>query len=207
VPENVDYDADLQPVVDSWTALYAATDEKHDAAMEAKLGANLVKARGIEVGHIFHFGTKYSEPMGARVTGPDGNSVTVMMGSYGIGVSRLVGAIIEANHDENGIIWPDTVAPFDIGLVNLKVGDAACDKACADLYAKLTAAGRTVLYDDRDDRPGVKFAEMDLIGLPWQVVIGPKGIAKGTAEVKRRATGAKEEMSLEAVVGKLGAAR
>jgi prolyl-tRNA synthetase len=203
VPENVDYDADLQPTVESWTGLYAATDEKHDAAHEAKLGDALVKARGIEVGHIFHFGTKYSEPMGAKVTGPDGNAVTVFMGSYGIGVSRLVGAIIEANHDENGIIWPDAVAPFHVGLVNLKSGDAACDAACADLYGKLKAAGRDVLYDDRDERPGVKFADMDLIGLPWQVVVGPKGVAKGVVEVKRRATGAKEEMSAAAALAKV----
>jgi prolyl-tRNA synthetase len=196
-PENVDYDGDLQPMVDEWTAIYAATDEKHDAAQEAKLGSNLVKARGIEVGHIFHFGTKYSEPMGAKVTGPDGNPVTVVGGSYGIGVSRLVGAIIEASHDENGIIWPDAVAPFHVGLINLKTGDAACDAACTDLYAKLKKAGREVLYDDRDERPGVKFADMDLIGIPWQIVVGPKGIAKGMVEIKRRAGGTKAELSAD----------
>jgi prolyl-tRNA synthetase len=205
VPQNVDYQNDLQPIVDSWTAIYAATDEKHEAAQETKLGDNLVKARGIEVGHIFHFGTKYSEPMGAKVTGPDGNPVTVMMGSYGIGVSRLVGAIIEANHDENCIIWPESVAPFQVGIINLKPGDAACDAACNDLYAKFTKAGRTVLYDDRDERPGVKFAEMDLIGIPWHVVIGPKGVAKGLVELKRRAGGTKEEMSTDAVFAKLTA--
>jgi prolyl-tRNA synthetase len=204
-PENVNYDGDLQPIVDSWTSIYAATDEKHDAAMEAKLGASLVKARGIEVGHIFHFGTKYSEPMGAKVTGPDGNPVTVAMGSYGIGVSRLVGAIIESSHDENGIVWPDAVAPFQVGIINLKVGDAACDAACNDLYAKLKAAGREVLYDDRDERPGVKFADMDLIGVPWQLVIGPKGVAKGMIEVKRRSGGVKEELSAEAALKKVTA--
>jgi prolyl-tRNA synthetase len=204
-PENVDYEADLQSIVDEWTSIYAATDEKHDAAMETKLGSNLVKARGIEVGHIFHFGAKYSEPMGAKVTGPDGNMITVMMGSYGIGVSRLVGAIIEANHDENGIVWPDTVAPFKVGIINLKTGDAACDAACNDLYAKLTKAGKTVLYDDRDERPGVKFAEMDLIGIPWQLVVGPKGVAKGMIEVKRRAGGAKEELSPDAAINKITA--
>ncbi|TAL01280.1 MAG: proline--tRNA ligase, partial [Rhodospirillaceae bacterium] len=144
-------------------------------------------------------------PMGAKVTGPDGNAVTVMMGSYGIGVSRLVGAIIEANHDENGIVWPETVAPFHVGLINLKVGDAACDSACADLYAKLTKAGRSVLYDDRDERPGVKFADMDLIGVPWQVVVGPKGVAKGMVEVKRRAGGGKDELSADAALAKLTA--
>ena len=205
VPQNVDYDADLQGIVDSWTSIYAATDEKHDAAQEAKLGANLVKARGIEVGHIFHFGAKYSEPMGAKVTGPDGNPVTVMMGSYGIGVSRLAAAIIEASHDENGIIWPDEVAPFHIGIINLKVGDAACDTACAYLYAKLKAAKRVVLFDDRDERAGVKFADMDLIGVPWQLVIGPKGAAKGIVEVKRRGAAAKEELSAEAALAKVTA--
>ena len=153
-PENIDYDGDLQPIVDDWTGLYAATDEKHDTGMEAKLGGNLVKARGIEVGHIFHFGTKYSEPMGAKVTGPDGSPITVMMGSYGIGVSRLVGAIIEANHDENGIVWPEPVAPFHVGLINLKIGDSACDQACADLNGKLEKAGVTALYDDRGRTPG-----------------------------------------------------
>src|SRR4051812_2110746 len=179
-PANVNYDADLQSIIDEWTSLYAATDEKHDPAMAEKLGPDLVSARGIEVGHIFHFGKKYSEPMKANVVGPDGNQVPVMMGSYGIGVSRLVAAIIEASHDDNGIIWPDTVAPFAVGLINLKPGDSACDAACEDLYAKLGKAGRDVLYDDRDERPGVKFANMDLIGIPWQVVIGPKGVAKGT---------------------------
>jgi prolyl-tRNA synthetase len=204
-PENVDYSADLQPIIDAWTAPYAATDEKHDAAMEAKLGAELVKARGIEVGHIFHFGTKYSAAMRAEVAGPDGSPVTVMMGSYGIGVSRLVGAIIEASHDDAGIIWPENVAPFRVGLVNLKSGDAACDAVCVRLYEGLLKAGVTVLYDDREERAGVKFAGMDLIGLPWQVVVGPKGVAKGIAEVKRRAGGARDEVSFDAVIARFGA--
>ena len=204
-PENVVYEADLQHIIDDWTSFYAATDEKHDPAMAEKLGAELVSARGIEVGHIFHFGKKYSDPMKASVVGADGSAVTVMGGSYGIGVSRLVGAIIEASHDEAGIIWPDTVAPFDVGLVNLKPGDAACDAACDALYAALTKARRDVLYDERDERPGVKFAEMDLIGLPWQVVIGPKGVAKGMVEIKRRAGGAREELSAEAALARLTA--
>ncbi|MBM3513462.1 MAG: proline--tRNA ligase [Alphaproteobacteria bacterium] len=202
VPENVDYDADLQPIIDAWTSLYAVTDEKHDIATEAKLGADLVKARGIEVGHIFHFGTKYSGPMKAVVTAADGGTVAVMMGSYGIGVSRLVGAIIEASHDDAGIIWPESVAPFRVGLINLKTGDAACDAACTKLYSELTKAGVSVLYDDREDRAGVKFADMDLIGIPWQVVIGPKGVAKGQAEVKRRAGGARDECPIDSVVGR-----
>ncbi|MHB1206149.1 MAG: proline--tRNA ligase [Rhodospirillaceae bacterium] len=202
-PENVIYDADLQHIVDDWTSLYAVTDEKHDPVVGEKMGADLVSARGIEVGHIFHFGKKYSDPMKANVIGPDGAPIAVSMGSYGIGVSRLVGAIIEASHDENGIVWPEAVAPFSVGIINLKPGDAACDAACNDLYAKLTKAKREVLYDDRDERPGVKFADMDLIGIPTQVVIGPKGVAKGLVELKRRAGGAKEEMSLDAVLNKL----
>src|SRR5690606_28869295 len=151
--------------------LYAATDEKHDPAVAEKLGDALLRARGIEVGHIFYFGTKYSRPMGATVTGPDGGEVVVEMGSYGIGVSRLVGAMIEAFEDDAGIVWPHAVAPFDVGLINLRSGDAACDVACADLYAKLRGAGIHVRYDDREGRAGAKFADMDLIGLPWQLIV------------------------------------
>ena len=202
-PQNVDYEADLQPIIDDWTSLYAATDDKHDPAMATTLGADLVSARGIEVGHIFHFGKKYSDPMKAAVIGPDGNPITVMMGSYGIGVSRLVAAIIEASHDEHGIVWPESVAPFDIGLINLKVGDADCDAACKKIHDALVLKKKDVLYDERDDRAGVKFADMDLIGLPWQIVVGPKGVAKGVVELKRRATGQKEELSFDAAVAKL----
>jgi prolyl-tRNA synthetase len=197
---EVDYSADLTPVVEELTGLYAATDEKHDPAMEKTLGDRLVAARGIEVGHIFYFGTKYSKPMGAVLPGPNGEPITMEMGSYGIGVSRLVGAIIEASHDDAGIIWPEPVAPFRVGLINLKPGDAKCDDACESIYRALAP---DLLYDDRDERAGVKFADMDLIGLPWQVVVGPKGIAAGTVEVKRRGgTGGKEEMSVEAAVAR-----
>jgi len=204
---NVDYDdvAGMQAAVDRFTSFYAATDEKHDAAAAAKLGDRMVDARGIEVGHIFYFGTKYSAPMKATVAGPNGETITVEMGSYGIGVSRLVGAIIEASHDANGIIWPDSVAPFDIGLVNLRSGDAKCDAACAELYAKLQAAGKAVLYDDRAESAGAKFATMDLIGLPWQAVIGPRGVAAGKVELKRRATGAREELAADEAMKKLTA--
>jgi prolyl-tRNA synthetase len=201
IPEGVDYDADLQPVVDDWTGLYAAADEMHDPARDSELGDDLVTARGIEVGHIFHFGTKYSAPMGATVTGPDGEPATVAMGSYGIGVSRLVGAIIEASHDDAGIIWPESVAPYHVGLLNLKSGDAATDAACAALYDSLGAD--RVLYDDREERAGAKFADMDLIGLPWQVIVGPKGVAKGVVELKNRATGAREEISTESALARL----
>jgi prolyl-tRNA synthetase len=180
-------------MVDELTGKYAVTDEKRDQAHEATLGDNLVSARGIEVGHIFYFGTKYSKAMGAVVSSPDGD-VPVEMGSYGIGVSRLVGALIEAYHDEAGIKWPESVAPFRVGLINLKKGDSACDEACEKLYR---AFGREVLYDDRDERAGAKFANMDLIGLPWQIVVGPKGIAAGTVELKNRATGEKSELPFE----------
>src|SRR5204863_6924673 len=163
--------------------------EKHDAATCGVPADQLHSARGIEVGHIFYFGTKYSTPLGAVVAGPKGETVPLEMGSYGIGVSRLAGAIIEASHDDAGIIWPESVAPFKVGLINLKAGDAACDTACADLYAKLKNAGVEALYDDRDERPGAKFADMDLIGLPWQLIVGPRGLAAGKLELKRRATG------------------
>jgi prolyl-tRNA synthetase len=203
-PENVDFDSDLEPIVQQRTRLYAATSDVHDQArFEAEVPPDKrLSARGIEVGQIFYFGTKYSKPMKAVVAGPDGKEVPVEMGSYGVGVSRLVGAIIEASHDEAGIVWPESVAPFDIGLVNLKAGDAKTDAACDGLYAKLTEAGKDVLYDDTSERPGAKFAGMDLIGLPWQVVVGPRGLEKGLVEVKNRKTGAKEEMSADDAVGR-----
>ena len=203
VPFFVDYEADLQVIVDDWTSQYAATDEKHDAAKAAELGDDLISARGIEVGHIFYFGTKYSAPMGAQVTGPDGALVDVHMGSYGIGVSRLVAAIIEASHDENGIIWPEEVAPFRIGIINLKPGNDATDTVCEDLYRKFFQIGFSVLLDDTEDRAGAKFANMDLIGLPWQLIVGPKGVAAGEVELKHRATGERETLSIDAVLNKL----
>jgi prolyl-tRNA synthetase len=193
---QVDYDSNLQPLVDELTSKYAVTDEKRDLVAEKALGDHLVSARGIEVGHIFYFGTKYSKAMNAVVAGPVGDA-PVEMGSYGIGVSRLVGALIEANHDEAGIKWPEPVAPFRIGLINLKKGDSACDEACEKLYR---AFGSEVLYDDREERAGVKFADMDLIGLPWQIVVGPKGLAAGVVEVKNRASGEKSEMTLDAAL-------
>ena len=203
-PADVDFDGDLEPIVRQRTNLYAATSDVHDAArFEAEVPEDKrMSARGIEVGQIFYFGTKYSKPMKAVVAGPDGKEVPVEGGSYGIGVSRLVGAIIEASHDEAGIVWPEPVAPFDIGLVNLKSGDAKTDAACEDLYARLTAAGKDVLYDDTAERPGAKFAGMDLIGLPWQVVVGPRGLEKGLVELKNRKTGAKEELPADAVANR-----
>jgi prolyl-tRNA synthetase len=201
---DIDFNSDLEPIVRQRTSLYAATSDVHDQArFEKEVPEDKrVSARGIEVGQVFYFGDKYSKPMKALVTGPDGKDVAVQGGSYGIGVSRLVGAIIEASHDDNGIVWPEPVAPFDIALINLKAGDAKVDAACESLYGKLTAAGKDVLYDDTDDRPGAKFASQDLIGIPWQVVIGPRGLEKGVAEVKNRATGGKEEMSMDAVINR-----
>jgi prolyl-tRNA synthetase len=188
--------AGLQAIVDKWTQLYAATSEKHDAAAFARLPADKqVSARGIEVGHIFYFGTKYSEPMKAVVAGPDGAEHPVHMGSYGIGPSRLVAAIIEAFHDDAGIKWPEAVAPFKVAILNLKQGGAETDTACEQLYRELTAQSVEVLYDDLDQRPGAKFASADLIGIPWQVLVGPRGLAEGKVEVKQRADGSRQLMS------------
>jgi len=198
---NFDDVAGLQTIVDKWTSLYAATSEKHEADAFTKLPADKqVSARGIEVGHIFYFGTKYSEPMKAVVNGPDGAEHPVHMGSYGIGPSRLVAAIIEASHDDAGIKWPEAVAPFKVMILNLKQGDSATDQAADTLYRALSAKGIEVLYNDLDERPGSKFATADLIGVPWQVLIGPKGLAAGTFEVKKRADGSRENLSPAAAV-------
>ena len=200
-----DYDGDLQPIVDRWTSVYTATDDKHDSQKEKALGDALVTARGIEVGHIFYFGDKYSKPMNAVVTDADGREVAVHMGSYGIGVSRLVGAIIEAFHDDAGILWPDSVAPFHVGLLNLKADDSGCTAACDGLYGRLRENGVEVLYDDRAERAGVKFADMDLIGLPWQLVVGPRGLKDGIVEIKHRGTGERQEVSAESALARLTA--
>ena len=192
---QVNYDEDLQSVVDRFTSLYARADEKHDPKTCPVAADELMSLRGIEVGHIFYFGEKYSAAMGASVTAPDGTNRPVHMGSYGIGVSRLVGGIIEASHDDRGIIWPRAVAPFDVAVVNLKAGDETCDSCAEDLYAKLQAAGADPLYDDRDDRPGAKLAAIDLIGIPCQIVVGPRGMANGVVEVKNRRTGEAVEVS------------
>ncbi len=200
---DIDFEGDLQPIVNEFTSQYAATDEKRDPAKEKALGDKLVTARGIEVGHIFYFGTKYSAKLGAVVADRNGKDVTVEMGSYGIGVSRLVGAIIEASHDGDGIIWPESVAPFHVGLINLKAGDAKTSAACDDFYGKLRSAGMDVLYDDREERAGQKFAEMDLIGLPWQLIVGPRGLDSGVVELKNRASGAREEISPDSALARL----
>ena len=199
---DIDWDGDLQPLVEQRTRLYAASDEMHDQArFEAEAPEDKrMSARGIEVGHIFYFGEKYSKPMKAVVTGPDGVERPVQMGSYGVGVSRLVAAIIEASHDGAGIIWPDSVAPFGAAVVNLRVGDTAVDAVAEQAYKALQAAGKEPLLDDRDDRPGAKFAALDLVGIPWQLIVGPKGVADGVVEIKRRATGERQTLPLDAAL-------
>ena len=194
----------LQALFDQVSSTYAATDETHDAARwELVPEAKRRTGRGIEVGHIFYFGDKYSEPMGLRVSGPDGRPVTPMMGSYGVGVSRLVGAIIEASHDDAGIVWPEAVAPWRVGLVTMRADDEPSVAAAETIYDQLREAGVETLYDDRDERGGVKLGSMDLIGIPWQVVVGPRGTAAGTVELKRRSTGEREELSLESALARL----
>jgi len=196
-------DEDLAKLWSLMTDTYAATDEKHDPAAWIQVPeARRREGRGIEVGHIFYFGTKYSEPLGLTVATPDGKLAAAEMGSYGIGVSRLAGAIIEASHDEAGIIWPDPVAPFRAAILNLKRGDALCDRVCEDLYARLAGVA---LYDDRDERAGVKFADADLMGHPWQIVVGPRGAAAGKVELKRRATGERQELPAEDALALIGA--
>lgn len=194
---QIDYDDrdQCQAVLAEFTSRYARTDETHDAALFDAIPEDRRRvARGIEVGQIFYFGTKYSEPMGATVVTADGSRVPVHMGSHGIGVSRLLGAIIEANHDDKGIIWPEGVTPFHVGIVNLKQGDAGTDSACEALYAELKAKGLDALYDDRNDRAGAKFATMDLIGLPWRITVGPRGLANNLVELTDRRSGVATEM-------------
>ncbi len=200
--EAPDYDSDLTAQVDFWTSHYAATEEMHDEAAWAALAEDKrVSARGIEVGHIFYFGTKYSAAMGMAVTGPDGQPVIPEMGSYGIGVSRLVGALIEANHDDAGIKWPDAVAPWAAAILNLRPGDGPTDTLCETLYARLGA--EHAVYDDRAARAGEKFADADLMGFPWQAIIGPRGAAAGRVELKRRMTGEREEVTLEDAITRI----
>jgi prolyl-tRNA synthetase len=205
---QIDYDDRdaCRGVLDEFTALYARTEDTHDEAVFAERVPEDRRrhARGIEVGQIFYFGTKYSEPMGAVVTDEGGARVPVHMGSHGIGVSRLVGALIEANHDERGIVWPEGVTPFHAGIVNLRQGDGATDAACADIYGRLRTAGLDPLYDDTGERAGAKFATMDLIGLPWRVTVGPRGLAAGKVELTCRRTGDSEEVSPDAAVARLG---
>src|SRR5207302_3937878 len=195
---DVDYgdERDLHRLFGQVSSTYAATDETHDQELWSKVDEDKRRTgRGIEVGHIFYFGDKYSAAMGLRVSGHDGSMITPLMGSYGVGVSRLVAAIIEASHDEAGIVWPEAVAPWKVAILNLKQGGADTDAACERLYRELTGQAVEVLYDDLDQRPGAKFATADLIGIPWQILVGPKGLAEGKVEVKKRADGSRELMS------------
>ena len=203
---EINYDEDLQPVVDRFTSLYAKTDETHDPDTCPVAEGDLLTRRGIEVGHIFYFGTKYSAKMGATVSSPDGEMTELHMGSYGVGVSRLVGAIIEASHDEKGIIWPASISPFDAGIVNLKPGHEGTDKVTETVYAKCREAGFDVLLDDSSDSAGAKLASMDLIGLPWQIVAGPRSVDRGVVELKNRQTGETEEVRLDEAPARLIAA-
>ncbi len=204
---DTDYDGDLTLIIKRWTSMYAATEDVHDAArFEREVpDARRVTTRGIEVGQIFYFGAKYSESMKALVAGPDGVEQPIHGGSYGVGVSRLVGAIIEACHDDAGIKWPEAVAPFRVAILNLKQGSSETDAACERLYRELTGNGLDVLYDDTDQRPGGKFATADLIGVPWQILVGPKGLAEGKVELKRRGDGARDLLSPADVVVRLTA--
>ncbi len=197
-------EAGLSGLFEQVNSTYAATDETHDEAKWAKVATDRQRTgRGIEVGHIFYFGTKYSESMGVKVSGPDGTNVTPHMGSYGVGVSRLVGAIIEASHDDNGIVWPEAVAPWKVGLVTMRGDDQPSIEVAERIDAQLRAGGVEVLYDDRDERGGVKLGSMDLIGLPWQVIVGPRGVAAGTVELKDRRTGEKVELSVDSALARL----
>jgi prolyl-tRNA synthetase len=204
---DVDYDSDLSPIIREWTRLYAATQDVHDEVrFEREVPPERrLHTRGIEVGQIFYFGTKYSVPMNASVSGPDGIERPIHGGSYGVGVSRLVGAIIEACHDEAGIKWPEPVAPFQVVILNLKQGGADTDRACEELYRALTAKWIDTLYHDLDERPGAKFATADLIGVPWQILVGPRGLAEGKVEVKRRADGTRELMTPADAPARFGA--
>ena len=207
-PPGADFDFDdlaaLSEEMDKRTRYYAATDEKHDEAAFADIPEERqIAARGIEVGHIFYFGTKYSDPMKAEIQTQDGSLQTIHGGSYGIGVSRLVGAIIEASHDDNGIIWPASVSPFDAGIISMKPDDSDVAAVADSAYEKLQAAGKEPLYDDTGERAGAKFARMDLIGLPWQITVGPRGVKSGTAELKQRASGEKDEVSLEDAIARI----
>ena len=192
-------------VLEEFTSRYARTDDTHDQELfESQVPEERRReARGIEVGQIFYFGTKYSEPMQAVVQGPDGRQVPVHMGSHGIGVSRLAGAIIEACHDDKGIVWPENVTPFHVGIVNLRQGDGEVDRICEKIYDSIQSLGLEPFYDDTEERAGGKFATMDLIGLPWRITVGPRGLKNGVVELNCRKTGDSEELPPEQAVARI----
>ena len=205
--DKVNYKDDLQAVVDEYTSFYAATKEKHDPENSVNNDKDLIKAKGIEVGHIFHFGQKYSTPMKANVNNNNGKNIPVYMGSYGVGLSRLVGALIEANHDKDGIIWPKEITPWNYNIINLKNGDDKCDKVCSDLYSFIIKNSDTVLYDDTNDRAGAKLAKADLIGLPYQIIIGPNGIKDQIFDLKNRKSGDVNKLSYNELLNFLNTER
>ena len=205
--DKVNYDDDLQAVVDEYTSFYAATKEKHDPENSINNDKDLIKAKGIEVGHIFHFGQKYSAPMKANVNNNQGKNIPVYMGSYGVGLSRLVGALIEANHDKDGIIWPKEITPWNYNIINLKNGDHQCDKVCSDLYSFINKNADTVLYDDTNDRAGAKLAKADLIGLPYQIIVGPNGIKDQIFDLKNRKNGDVSKLSYNELLNFLNSKR
>jgi len=201
--QDIDFEGDLQRLVDKYTNKYAATDEKRNLTIESSLGESLIKSRGIEVGHIFNFGTKYSKAMGASVANLKGESIPIQMGSYGIGISRLVGAIIESSHDDNGIIWPHSIAPFKVQIINLGTSDLKCTQTAEELYNTLRKQNLEPLYDDRDTRAGNKFADADLIGTPWQLIISPRGLKNNLVELKKRQNGERDRLSISSALSKI----
>ena len=205
--DKVNYEDDLQGIVDKYTSFYAATEEKHNPKNFINKDNSLIKARGIEVGHIFHFGQKYSTPMKANVNNDKGQNNPVYMGSYGVGLSRLVGAVIEANHDKKGIIWPKQITPWDYNIINLKKGDDQCDQVCSNLYLFLSKKSDSVLYDDTYDRVGVKLAKADLIGLPYQIIVGPNGIKDQLFDFKDRKSGEINKLSYNELLNFLNSKR
>ncbi len=194
---NVNYSDDLQKEVNKYTSFYAATEEKHDPKIFNGKDNKLIKTRGIEVGHIFYFGQKYSAPMKALISNSEGKKIAPFMGSYGVGISRLVGAIIEANHDEIGIVWPKEITPWNFNIINLKSGDIDCDNTCQNLYNLMEKNYLSVLYDDSEERAGVKLARADLLGMPYQIIIGPKSLKEELYDVKCRKSGEISKLSYD----------
>ena len=198
---NINYDDSkgIEKLVNSLTSFYAAADDKHNEEEYINVVSknNRLNTKGIEVGHLFYFGSKYSIPLDAKVNSKEGTTIPIEMGSYGIGVSRLVGAIIDAHHDEKGICWPECVAPFLFGIVNLRQNNEECSDLSDMIYNHLLSKGVSVLYDDREEGAGIKLAEMDLIGIPWQIRIGPRGIKNDNFELLQRKTGEVTEIKIE----------
>ena len=205
VDKELDYSEDLSPIVKSYQEFYAAADDKYlKDDFELKVPSEYRNnTKGIEVGHIFNFSTKYSKPMKANVLNSNGKTVPVHMGSYGIGISRLVGAIIESSHDERGIIWPEAVAPFSVGLINLKTKDQDACSICDDIYNNFLQRGIEVLYDNKDDSPGAKFSRMDLIGVPTQIIFGNNSLKDQLIEIKIRKSGQTEKVKIIEIVDKI----